>query len=194
MLRFPIGAFIRSLRGGGFVSTPPRIALTGTPGTGKSTVARLLSASGYSIISVEELAAAAGALDEIDKTDNARPVDIELLLSHLKKSWKSLPQEPVVIDGHLSHHLPTDAVVVLRCEPEILRSRLEQRDYSEKKIIGNVEWEILGGAWNEKENNSPWMEFNTTKNSVEEVVDDITKWISDGFKPMSPEAVIDWVG
>ncbi|MDP7659173.1 MAG: hypothetical protein QGF77_04410, partial [Candidatus Thalassarchaeaceae archaeon] len=61
-------------------------------------------------------------------------------------------------------------------------------------IIGNVEWEILGGAWNEKENNSPWMEFNTTKNSVEEVVDDIIKWISDGFKPMSPEAVIDWVG
>ncbi len=194
MLRFPIGAFIRSLRGGGIVSTPPRIALTGTPGTGKSTVARLLSASGYSIISVEELAAAAGALDEIDKTDNARPVDIELLLSYLNKSWKSLPQEPVIIDGHLSHHLPTDAVVVLRCEPEILRSRLEQRDYSEKKIIGNVEWEILGGAWNEKENNSPWMEFNTTKNSVEEVVDDIIKWISDGFKPMSPEAVIDWVG
>jgi len=194
MLRFPIGAFIRSLRGGGIVSTPPRIALTGTPGTGKSTVARLLSASGYSIISVEELAAAAGALDEIDKTDNARPVDIELLLSYLNKSWKSLPQEPVIIDGHLSHHLPTDAVVVLRCKPEILRSRLEQRDYSEKKIIGNVEWEILGGAWNEKENNSPWMEFNTTKNSVEEVVDDIIKWISDGFKPMSPEAVIDWVG
>jgi len=176
------------------VSTPPRIALTGTPGTGKSTVARLLSASGYSIISVEELAAAAGALDEIDKTDNARPVDIELLLSYLNKSWKSLPQEPVIIDGHLSHHLPTDAVVVLRCKPEILRSRLEQRDYSEKKIIGNVEWEILGGAWNEKENNSPWMEFNTTKNSVEEVVDDIIKWISDGFKPMSPEGVIDWVG
>ena len=194
MLRIPIGAFIRSLRGGGIVSTPPRIALTGTPGTGKSTVARLLSASGYSIISVEELAAAAGALDEIDKTDNARPVDIELLLSYLNKSWKSLPQEPVIIDGHLSHHLPTDAVVVLRCEPEILRSRLEQRDYSEKKIIGNVEWEILGGAWNEKENNSPWMEFNTTKNSVEEVVDDIIKWISDGFKPMSPEGVIDWVG
>jgi len=194
MLRFPIGAFIRSLRGGGIVSTPPRIALTGTPGTGKSTVARLLSASGYSIISVEELAAAAGALDEIDKTDNARPVDIELLLSYLNKSWKSLPQEPVIIDGHLSHHLPTDAVVVLRCKPEILRSRLEQRDYSEKKIIGNVEWEILGGAWNEKENNSPWMEFNTTKNSVEEVVDDIIKWISDGFKPMSPEGVIDWVG
>jgi len=194
MLRFPIGAFIRSLRGGGIVSTPPRIALTGTPGTGKSTVARLLSASGYSIISVEELAAAAGALDEIDKTDNARPVDIELLLSYLNKSWKSLPQEPVIIDGHLSHHLPTDAVVVLRCEPEILRARLEQRNYSETKIIGNVEWEILGGAWNEKENNSPWMEFNTTKNSVEEVVDDIIKWISDGFKPMSPEAVIDWVG
>ncbi len=194
MLRLPIGAFIRSLRGGGIVSTTPRIALTGTPGTGKSTVSRLLSASGYSIISVEELAAAAGALDEIDKTDNARPVDIELLLKYLEESWKLPPEKPVIIDGHLSHYLPTDAVVVLRCEPEILRTRLEQRNYSETKIIGNVEWEILGGAWNEKESNSPWMEFNTTENSVEEVVDDILNWISDGFKPMSPEAVIDWVG
>ena len=194
MLRFPIGAFIRPLRGGGIVSTPPRIALTGTPGTGKSTVARLLSASRYDVISIEELAAEAGALDEIDKTDNARPVDIELLLKYLEESWKSPPEEPVIIDGHLSHYLPTDAVVVLRCEPEILRTRLEQRNYSETKIIGNVEWEILGGAWNEKERNSPWMEFNTTENSVEEVVDDILNWISDGFKPMSPEAVIDWVG
>ena len=176
------------------MSPPPRIALTGTPGTGKSTVARLLSASRYDVISIEELAAEAGALDEIDKTDNARPVDIELLLKYLEESWKSTPEEPVIIDGHLSHYLPTDAVVVLRCEPEILRTRLEQRNYSETKIIGNVEWEILGGAWNEKERNSPWMEFNTTENSVEEVVDDILNWISDGFKPMSPEAVIDWVG
>ena len=88
MLRFPIGAFIRSLRGGGIVSTPPRIALTGTPGTGKSTVARLLSASGYSIISVEELAAAAGALDEIDKTDNAYCVDAQALMTDQIAEWQ----------------------------------------------------------------------------------------------------------
>jgi|TARA_B100000959_G_scaffold26564_1_gene25689 adenylate kinase len=194
MLRFPIGAFIRSLGGGGIVSTPPRIALTGTPGTGKSTCARLLSPSGYSVISIEELASSAGALDEIDKTDDARPVDIELLLKYLEESWKSSPQEPVIIDGHLSHHLPTDAVVVLRCEPETLRTRLEQRDYSEAKIMSNVEWELLGGAWNEKQGNSVWMEFNTTDTSAERVVEDILNWISDGFKPMSPEAVIDWVG
>ena len=100
------------------MSTPPRIALTGTPGTGKSTVARLLSASGYSIISIEELAAEAGALDEIDKTDNARPVDIELLLSYLNKSWKSPPQEPVIIEGPKSHHHPTHTIEVLRSEPE----------------------------------------------------------------------------
>ena len=74
------------------------------------------------------------------------------------------------------------------------RQRLNERGYSETKVEANVEWELLGGAWNERENDSPWAEFDTSGDGSEEIVSNILYWISDGFKPASPEAVIDWVG
>jgi len=38
-----------------------RLSLTGTPGTGKTTVAALLAKAGFGIISIEELAESAGS-------------------------------------------------------------------------------------------------------------------------------------
>ncbi|SVB76151.1 uncharacterized protein METZ01_LOCUS229005, partial [marine metagenome] len=49
-------AFIASLPAGRNVSDGFRLALTGTPGTGKSTVAQMLSNDGYEVITVESLA------------------------------------------------------------------------------------------------------------------------------------------
>lgn len=171
-----------------------RLSLTGTPGTGKSTLAGLLSTNELNIITIEELAEMAGALEELDRFDGAHPVDLDILLEYLNQNWKLPPTVPEVIDGHFSHNLPVDAVVVLRCNPDILRDRLKQRGYSDSKIESNVEWELLGGAWNEKEDDTPWIEFDTTDVEPEFIVENILKWISDGFKPTSPEDVIDWVG
>ncbi|HII43034.1 TPA: AAA family ATPase [Candidatus Thalassarchaeaceae archaeon] len=173
--------------------SPFRLALAGTPGTGKTTVAALLSAAGFGIVTIEELAQSAGALGEVDPSDGARPVDLDLLIEAIAESWKSAPSSPEIIDGHLSHHLPADAVVVLRCNPATLRERLSERGYSSAKVEGNVEWELLGGAWNEREGDSPWSEFDTTTEDVDSVVKSILAWISDGFKPTSPEGVIDWI-
>ena len=171
-----------------------RLALSGTPGTGKSTVADLLAQQGLNVSTIEELAEQAGALGELDPSDGALPVDMEILLQNIAEAWESAPLEPELIDGHLSHNLPVDAVVVLRCNPDVLRQRLNERGYSETKVEANVEWELLGGAWNERENDSPWAEFDTSGDGSEEIVSNILYWISDGFKPASPEAVIDWVG
>ena len=136
----------------------------------------------------------AGALEELDRFDGAHPVDLDILLEYLNQNWKLPPTGPEVIDGHFSHNLPVDAVVVLRCNPDILRDRLKQRGYSDSKIESNVEWELLGGAWNEKEDDTHWIEFDTTDVEPEFIVENILNWISDGFKPTSPEDVIDWVG
>ena len=54
-----------------------RLALSGTPGTGKTTVASLLERNGYNIISLESLAKEHNCLGKIDTLDNSRPVDIE---------------------------------------------------------------------------------------------------------------------
>jgi len=177
-----------------YVEDTYRLALSGTPGTGKSTIAGLLSSHGMSISKIEDLAQQAGALEEVDAKDGAHPVDMDILLQFIDENWQKKPSERKIIDGHLSHNLPVNAVVVLRCEPEIIRQRLNERGYPQPKVEANVEWELLGGAWNEKENDAPWVEFDTSKDGPEVIVANILSWISDGFKPTSPEDVIDWVG
>ena len=186
-------AFIASLPAGRNVSDGFRLALTGTPGTGKSTVAQMLSSDGYEVITVESLAEQYGLSGEIDPSDGVRVIDTGALHDVLAPAWESSPDGVVVVDGHLSHHLPCDAVAVLRCSPEIIESRLVSRGYSADKVQANYEWELLGGAWNEREGEAPWCEFDTSHSGVNSVVDSLADWIADGFKPASPGSVIDWV-
>jgi len=186
-------AFIASLPAGRNVSDGFRLALTGTPGTGKSTVAQMLSSDGYEVITVESLAEQYGLSGEIDPSDGVRVIDTGALQDVLAPAWESSPDGVVVVDGHLSHHLPCDAVAVLRCSPEIIESRLVSRGYSADKVQANYEWELLGGAWNEREGDAPWCEFDTSHSGVNSVVDSLADWIADGFKPASPGSVIDWV-
>ena len=182
-----------SLLAGRNVSGGFRLALPGTPGTGKSTVAQMLSDGGCIVVSVESLAEQNSLLGEVDPADGARVIDTDALHDALAPEWESPPEGTVVVDGHLSHHLPCDAVAVLRCSPEILDSRLTSRGYTAEKVQANCEWELLGGAWNEREGDTPWCEFDTSHGSVDSVVDSLSNWIADGFKPASPGSLIDWV-
>ena len=193
MFRRPRAVFMASLPAGGLVTGDFRLALTGTPGTGKSTVARNLSERGYTVVSVESLAREHECLGEVDPTDRARSIDLDMLHDSLSSGWSSPPEHSLIIDGHLSHHLPSDAVAVLRCSPDVLEARLASRGYSAEKTRANCEWELLGGAWNERERGSAWIEFDTTNSDVASVVESLLHWISDGFKPASPGSVIDWV-
>jgi adenylate kinase len=42
-----------------------------------------------------------------------------------------------------------DTVIVLRCDPNVLKSRLEERSYSESKIKENLEAEAIGVIYSE---------------------------------------------
>ena len=58
---------------------PCVLALTGTPGVGKTTVASWLQAQGWGLLSVADLADSHGCLDEVDPKDGAAPIDIQAL-------------------------------------------------------------------------------------------------------------------
>ena len=163
-----------------------RLALTGTPGVGKTTISSLLADVQYHVETVQDIAERFGCIDDVDSEDGARPIDIDDLNEQIHSEWKNHPIKSVVIDGHLSHLLPVDCVVVLR-------KRLTGRSYTEQKISGNVDWEILGSAWAEMDDAVPAIEFDTSSDGVETVFQGIMDWVADDFKPRRPLRPIDWI-
>ena len=174
------------------MSMQPRvIALTGSPGTGKSTLASRLQKEGLTVITLQEAAESVDALSQFEQLS-------EVELSKLDE-WKWEGDGHCVIDGHLSHHCPIDAVIVLRCNPIELRHRLEQRTgYGPEKIQSNVEWELISGVWADLiavHPNANVIEIDTTEQDVS--IDSVLDFImNDKLSPSVEEFIsdsIDWI-
>jgi adenylate kinase len=170
----------------GAFPVPMYIALTGTPGTGKSTAAKILAKRGFTVRTVEELAGLHGAA-EGDAGDVV--VDTEKLAEALAE-----PERAVIIEGHLAHMLPNRLCIILRCHPETLRQRLEQRDYSREKLLENLEAEAIDIILQEAvEACDTVCEIDTTDLRSEAVADAIESIIN-GKADEYPPGKIDWSG
>ena len=183
----PLKQFPTNMRGG------CRVAISGTPGTGKTTISTILKDEGFNVLALEKIAEKYDCLGELDASDNSKPIDIGLLISKLKEDWSIMPENITIIDGHLSHLLPCDHTIILRCKPDVLEDRLVKRGYSKGKIQGNVEWELIGSAWNDNEDRDGWLELDTTELTENEVKERVIKWIADDFKPNASNTDIDWI-
>jgi adenylate kinase len=184
-----------------------RIAITGTPATGKSSVADIIARTNS--ITVRELAAEHGCLGEAEKAGEAVEIDVDKLHRILTSEWaekspsegvgktprgNEKPDENIYIDGHLSHHLPVDAIIVLRCRPEVLCERMRGRGWPSAKITDNAEWEMLGGPWLELDENSPpILEIDTTIASAAAVASQALEWVGADFVPRFPAERADWI-
>jgi adenylate kinase len=93
------------------------VALTGTPGTGKSTVARRL-APRYRSVEVGTLSVRLGSGRR--SGSRSTTVDLPRLSTRIRRDP---PDEDLVV-GHLAHLLPIRDVIVLRCHPRELARRL----------------------------------------------------------------------
>lgn len=117
-----------------------KIAISGTPGVGKTAVSEILKRRGYSVISLNKLAEERGFVEDFDDERESKIIDIGTLDDYLKESYKN---ENIIIEGHLSHLLSVDLIIILRCDPLVLRKRLKTKEWPEKKIKENVGAEIL---------------------------------------------------
>jgi len=109
-----------------------KVALTGTPGTGKSSVATLLQKQGYTIVRLHQLARENKCIDGIDKKRNSQLIDVNKLNNTIKKTFTT--DALVFFEGHLGHLLKIiDKVVILRCHPKELKKRLMKKNGALKK-------------------------------------------------------------
>ena len=170
------------------------IAITGSPAVGKSALAKLLENDGWNVESVAKLAKQFACEGDYDKMTDSVEIDIHKLAENFIPN----SDQNTVIDGHLSHFLDVDAIIVLRCEPAKLRTRLESRGYSQAKVNANVEWELIAGTWSEIAEfgiDAPILELDSSNLSSEEIVAKVNNWINSDFKIdlVTISNAIDWI-
>ena len=134
---------------------PKILAVSGTPGTGKTEIARNLSLlHNYTYLDVKKLIVKEGISEGWDKKRQARIVDVKKLNSRLLELIKAQKQakKGLVIDSHLAHFLPKksiDLCIITKCDLKALKKRLEKRRYPKTKVRENLDAEIFDVCLNE---------------------------------------------
>ncbi len=160
------------------------LAITGTPGVGKTTVADVLSGRGYRVAHLNDIAKHYGCLHE---EDGDLVVDLETLADRFDEGDFGVN----FIEGHLSHHVARRCVV-LRCNPAELMRRMKCRGWEEEKIMENLEAEIIDFVLVEAlEVCDEVHEVDTTERTPEEVAN-IVERIYRG-EEAHPPGKIDWI-
>jgi adenylate kinase len=116
-----------------------RVALSGTPGTGKTT-ATSDGRLDVPVVHLNEAVRDAGLHEGTDPERGSLVADLDAVREWLDAN---APAGDHVVESHLAHRLPADRVVVLRCRPERLRERLLERGEPEASARENAESEAL---------------------------------------------------
>lgn len=171
------------------------ILVGGSPGTGKTKVAKILGSKlSVDVISLGELADESGCITAEDKARKTGIINEDCLVDALIELTED-KSKSVVIEGHYIDLVPSSSVqwtFILRTHPETLKQRLSERNYSDEKVTENVEAEVMGvcqmdalTAFGE----AKVFEIDTTELSAPQSVETIEFILKNGSSPIR----IDWM-
>jgi adenylate kinase len=146
-----------------------RVAVTGTPGTGKTTATDLLETD-LDVVHLNEVIEAEGFSTGVDEARGSLVADIDAV-----EAWLD-GRDDVLFESHLAHHFPAEKVVVLRARPETVVERLRERGDSDSKAYENAEAEALDVVLSEavqRYGEDAVYEIDTTDRDPKAVADDI---------------------
>ncbi|KAK7115826.1 adenylate kinase isoenzyme 6-like [Littorina saxatilis] len=122
----------------------PNILVTGTPGTGKTTVSEhLAQLTGLKYINVGQLATDLNLFDGYDNELQCPIIDEDRVIDEMEDD---LSAGGNIVDYHGCEFFPErwfDIIFVLRTDNSILYDRLENRGYRGQKLESNLQCEIF---------------------------------------------------
>ena len=174
-----------------------RFVITGNPGVGKHTTAKIIAEKiNADIIDINDVAIDNNATGK--KTDLGLDVDVKRLVRLLEKQLKA--ERDLVIVGHLAPYVlrpvGISLVAVLRRSPYELEKTLKKRAYSVDKVRENVASEILGTSLYDSLKTfgkRKVAEFDTTGKTPKETTDEILAALQKKSKSKSKLIGIDWL-
>ncbi len=180
------------------MARPRLVAVTGVPGTGKTTVSSLLAAeiSGEHI-ELTRLVKEGGLSSGWDQERATAIADLKALRLTILNIVENA-RGPVIVDGHYSPDVSprelTNLVIVLRRAPWVLRDELKARGYSARKVRENVEAELLGTCLTDAlmvQDPVKILEIDTTGEAPEDTVRLIRAAVEGEVEPSYGE--VDWM-
>jgi adenylate kinase len=163
-----------------------RIAVTGTPGVGKTSACSLVRR--LPVYHVNDLVELLGISNGYDRKRKTKEVDVKKLAKAIDQGIKG----DMILEGHFSHMLNVDLAIVLRCSPKVLEKRLKKKGWSEKKIKENVEAEAVDVVLVEALENVPDVcEIDTTDLTDKQVARAITNIVA-GERQKYRVGNVDW--
>ena len=147
------------------------IIVTGSVGSGKTTLSRKLARKlGFKYIDVNRIIKEYNLSESYDRKRKCKVVDVNRLSKALIDKIDKLKgdfEKGIIIDSHLSHHMPrkhVDLCIVTKCDLGVLEKRLKKRRYCKGKIRENIDCEIFDICFNEaKEAKHKVIVIDTTK-------------------------------
>jgi len=149
------------------------IVFTGTPGTGKSTIAKALAKKkNWKFVDVNDVINDNDLIEQYDVERDTFVVNEKKLAKILVKMIKG--EKKMVIDSHLAHYVPKkyiDLVFVTKCDLKLLKKRLIHRKYKPKKVRENLDAEIFDVCLNEAiESGHKIVVLDTTHDGLKKII------------------------
>ncbi|KAK6926828.1 hypothetical protein RJ641_008547 [Dillenia turbinata] len=167
----------------------PNILVTGTPGTGKTTMSSALAeATQLRHVNVGELVRQKNLHDGWDQEFDCYVINEDLVCDELEDMME---EGGVIVDYHGCDFFPErwfDRVVVLQTDNTVLYDRLARRGYTGAKLSNNVECEIFQTILEEaKSSYAEDIVVSTKSDTVEDItrnVAELADWVS-SWQPTS---------
>lgn len=172
------------------------VAVTGTPGTGKTTAVGLVETD-LEVVHLNDVIETEGLWSDHDEERGSLIADLEGLAAWFENR-RARADAGLLVESHLAHHLDVDRVVVLRCHPERLLERLTHResgDVGSASTRENAEAEALDLILAEavdRHGGDAVYEVDTTDESPDSVAEAIEAVLEDRMEPTA--GTVDFTG